>query len=289
MVEINEDRLVKVAVVGEVSSPVMRYPYRVSARGEPMVLPGVGGIRYNLRVGDPAVGWMADHVEPGVSIKNSDGNANMALNVLSCIGNEAVVVSGDAKGSKGVVVGKHGGIEHVLVDFQPDTLEKLVIGDKVMVKAYGVGLRILNQPEVRVMNLDPRVLRLMDIKLVDGYMEVPVTHLVPASVMGSGLGAVHTYSGDYDIQLFDEETVKRFHLEDLKLGDLVAIMDADHTYGRIYKTGAVSIGVVVHTDCVLAGHGPGVTTVMTSGSGRIKPRIDSKANIAKILGLREDV
>ncbi|HID17918.1 TPA: DUF4438 domain-containing protein, partial [Candidatus Bathyarchaeota archaeon] len=189
MVEINEDRLVKVAVVGEVSSPVMRYPYRVSARGEPMVLPGVGGIRYNLRVGDPAVGWMADHVEPGVSIKNSDGNANMALNVLSCIGNEAVVVSGDAKGSKGVVVGKHGGIEHVLVDFQPDTLEKLVIGDKVMVKAYGVGLRILNQPEVRVMNLDPRVLRLMDIKLVDGYMEVPVTHLVPASVMGSGLGA----------------------------------------------------------------------------------------------------
>ena len=254
-----------------------------------MVLPGVGGIRYNVRVGDPAVGWMADHVEPGVSIKVSDVNANMALNILSCIGNEAIVVSGDAKGSKGVVTGKHGGIEHVIVDFTPDVLDKLVIGDKVLVKAYGVGLKILNLPEVRVMNIDPKLLKLMDLKIVEGFLEVPVTHLVPASIMGSGLGAVQTYSGDYDIQLFDEETVKKYHLEDLRLGDLVAIMNAEHTYGRIYRSGAVSIGVVVHTDCVMAGHGPGVTTIMTSGSGKIKPRIDPEANIAKLLNLRDDI
>ncbi|MCD6444909.1 DUF4438 domain-containing protein [Candidatus Bathyarchaeota archaeon] len=289
MLKTNEDRLVKVSVLGEVSSPVMRYPYRISAKGEPMVLPGVGGIRYNVRVGDPAVGWMADHVEPGVSIKVSDVNANMALNILSCIGNEAIVVSGDAKGSKGVVTGKHGGIEHVIVDFTPDVLDKLVIGDKVLVKAYGVGLKILNLPEVRVMNIDPKLLKLMDLKIVEGFLEVPVTHLVPASIMGSGLGAVQTYSGDYDIQLFDEETVKKYHLEDLRLGDLVAIMNAEHTYGRIYRSGAVSIGVVVHTDCVMAGHGPGVTTIMTSGSGKIKPRIDPEANIAKLLNLRDDI
>ncbi|RLI26570.1 DUF4438 domain-containing protein [Candidatus Bathyarchaeota archaeon] len=289
MLKTNEDRLVKVSVLGEVSSPVMRYPYRISVKGEPMVLPGVGGIRYNVRVGDPAVGWMADHVEPGVSIKVSDVNANMALNILSCIGNEAIVVSGDAKGSKGVVIGKHGGIEHVIVDFTPDVLDKLVIGDKVLVKAYGVGLKILNLPEVRVMNIDPKLLKLMDLKIVEGFLEVPVTHLVPASIMGSGLGAVQTYSGDYDIQLFDEETVKKYHLEDLRLGDLVAIMNAEHTYGRIYRSGAVSIGVVVHTDCVMAGHGPGVTTIMTSGSGKIKPRIDPEANIAKLLNLRDDI
>ncbi|RLI29308.1 DUF4438 domain-containing protein [Candidatus Bathyarchaeota archaeon] len=289
MLKTNEERLVKVSVLGEVSSPVMRYPYRISAKGEPMVLPGVGGIRYNVRVGDPAVGWMADHVEPGVSIKVSDTNANMALNILSCIGNEAIVVSGDAKGSKGVVTGKHGGIEHVIVDFSPEVLDKLVIGDKVLVKAYGVGLKILNFPEVRVMNIDPKLLKLMDLKIVEGFLEVPVTHLVPASIMGSGLGAVQTYSGDYDIQLFDEETVKKYHLEDLRLGDLVAIMNAEHTYGRIYRSGAVSIGVVVHTDCVMAGHGPGVTTIMTSGSGKIKPRIDPEANIAKLLNLRDDI
>ena len=87
-----------------------------------MVFPGVGGITYNVRVGDLAVGWMADHVEPGVSIRNKEKEdrfphgPNYALNVLSCVGNEAVVVTGDAKGENGVVTGKHGGIEHVLVD-----------------------------------------------------------------------------------------------------------------------------------------------------------------------------
>jgi hypothetical protein len=60
--------------------------------------------------------------------------ANAAFNVLSCVGNEAIVANGDAKGAKGVVTGKHGGIEHVLVDFQPETLEKLMLGDKILVK-----------------------------------------------------------------------------------------------------------------------------------------------------------
>lgn len=124
MLRININRLVKISVVGEVASPIMgRSPYRISADGRPMVLPGVGGITYNVRVGDLAVGWEADHAEPGVSIENKEkderfpGGANKALNVLSCIGNEVVVTTGDAKGEKGIVTGKNGGIEHVLVDF----------------------------------------------------------------------------------------------------------------------------------------------------------------------------
>lgn len=294
----NIDKLVKVSVIGEVSSPISTpSPYKISAFGEPLVLPGVGGIRYNVRVGDPAVGWMADHVEPGVSIKNfttypgaSAASPNLALNLLACIGNEAKVVSGDAKGSKGVVVGKHGGIEHVMVDFPPDVLEKLVIGDKVLVKAFGVGLRLLDyHPDIKVMNIDPSLLEKIDIKQVEDKLEVPVTHLVPASIMGSGIGANHVYRGDYDIQLFDEETRKEYGLDDLRLGDLVAILDADHSYGRIYRKGAISIGVVVHTDCITAGHGPGVTTIMTSSNGKIIPRIDPKANIAYYLNLRPDI
>ena len=293
----NVDRLVKVSVIGEVSSPIFPpTPYKISAFGEPVVLPGVGGIRYNVRVGDPAVGWMADHVEPGVSIKNfttypdiRTATPNYALNVLSCIGNEAVVVSGDAKGSKGVVIGKHGGIEHVMVDFPPEVLDKLVIGDKVLVKAFGLGLRLLDYPEIKVMNIDPSLLEKMDIKPVGDKLEVPVTHLIPAAIMGSGLGADQTYSGDYDIQLFDESTVKKYGLEDLRLGDLVAIQNADHSYGRVYKEGAISIGIVVHSDCVISGHGPGVTTLLTSSKGKIIPRIDPNANIAKLLKLRDDI
>jgi len=296
MFRTNVDRLVKISVLGEVASPVYgKGVYNISAEGVPMVLPGVGGITYNVRVGDPACGWEADHVEPGVSIENKENDsrfgqgANTALNVLSCVGNEAVVVSGDAKGAKGVVTGKHGGIEHVLVDFQPEALEKLMLGDKVLVKAFGVGLKLLDFPEVKVMNMDPRFLEALDPKQNGDKLEVPVTHIIPAAIMGSGLGANQTYSGDYDIQLFDEATRREYGLDDLRLGDLVAILDADHSYGRIYRKGAVSVGIVVHTNCVTSGHGPGVTTLFTSSSGKIIPKIDFKANIASLLKLRTDI
>ncbi|MEM2740410.1 MAG: DUF4438 domain-containing protein [Candidatus Bathyarchaeia archaeon] len=288
MLRTNIDKLVKISVVGEVSSPIFRRsPYRITSDGRPVVLPGVGGITYNVRVGDPAIGWAADHVEPGVSIRNRESDdANMALNILACVGNEAVVASGDAKGSRGVVVGKHGGIEHVLVDLPEETLEKLVVGDKILVKAFGVGLELIDYHDVKVMNMDPRLLEAIDPKPVDGRIEFPVTHIVPASIMGSGLGVDQAYSGDYDIQLFDESVVKEYGLEDLKLGDLVAIVDADSSYGHIYLKGAITIGVVVHTDCVTSGHGPGVTTLLTSRNGRVIPKIDPDANIAEILELR---
>lgn len=296
MLKTNKDKLVKMSVIGEVVSPTVGASiYRVSADGEPMILPGVGGITYNVRVGDLAMGWMADHVEPGVSLENRVSDSRMphaqsrALNVLSCIGNEATVVKGDAKGEKGVVVGKHGGIEHVMTDFQPEVMEKLVIEDKVMVKAYGVGLKLLDIPKVKTYNLSPKFLKAIDPKIASGKLEVPVTHVVPAAIMGSGLGRNHVSSGDYDITLFCEETVKEYGLEDLRLGDLVAIVDADHSYGRIYRKGAMSVSIVTHSDCVTAGHGPGTTTLFTSKTGAIKPVIDADANIAKILGLRDDL
>jgi len=296
MLKTNVDKLVKISVVGEVASPVYgRSVYNISAEGAPVILPGVGGITYNVRVGDPACGWEADHVEPGVSLENKENDprygqgANTALNVLACVGNEAVVVSGDAKGAKGVVTGKHGGIDHVLADFQPKDLEKLMLGDKMLVKAFGVGLKLLGCPDVKVMNIDPRFLEALKPKAKGGRLEVPVTHIIPAAVMGSGLGNNQAHSGDYDIQLFDESIRKEYGLDDLRLGDLVAIRDADHSYGRIYRKGAVSVGIVVHTNCVTSGHGPGVTTLFTSSTGKIVPKIDAKANIASILKLRTDI
>jgi hypothetical protein len=296
MLRTNTDKLVKISVVGEVASPVIgKSVYRVSPTGTPTILPGVGGITYNLRVGDPACGWEADHVEPGVSVENKENDprygqgANAAFNVLSCVGNEAIVATGEAKGAKGVVTGKHGGIEHVLVDFQPEALEKLMLGDKILVKAFGLGLKLIDFADVKVMNMDPSFLEALDPKPNGEKLEVPVTHMIPAAIMGSGLGANQTHSGDYDIQLFDENVREQYGLDDLRLGGLVAIIDADHSFGRIYRQGAISVGIVVHTNCVTAGHGPGVTSLMTSPSGKIIPKIDSKANIACLLKLRSDI
>jgi hypothetical protein len=295
MLRTNIEKLVRISVVGEIVSPIKGAAiYNISAEGTPLVLPGVGGITYNVRVGDLASGWEADHVEPGVSLENKENDprsgqgANIAFNVLSCVGNEAVVVAGDAKGEKGVVTGKHGGIEHVLVDFPSKTLEKLMLGDKMLIKAFGVGLKLLDFPEITVMNIDPRFLNALNPKHKGEKLEIRVTHVIPAAIMGSGLGTNQTYSGDYDIQLFDKSVRKEYGLDDLRLGDLVAILDADHSYGRIYRKGAISVGIVVHTNCVSSGHGPGVTTLFTSSTGKIVPKIDAKGNIASILKLRTD-
>jgi len=284
----NADRLVEISVIGEVDSPTARSasPWRVGPDGVPKVLPSVGGITYNVLVGDPACGWQADHVEPGVSIRNrKDGDdQNAALNTFAQIGNSAQVVSGDAKGAKGVVTGKHGGIEHVLVDFAPDVMAKLVIGDRVQVRAVGVGLELADFPDVTVMNLDPALVAKIGIRKKGGAIEVPVAAEVPSKVMGSGLGRDNTYRGDYDIQTCDPEAVAEYGLDRIRLGDLVAISDADHRYGRTYRKGAVAVGVVVHSVCTTAGHGPGVTTVLAGAPGSVAFRLAPRgANIAEML------
>jgi len=283
----NQEQLVCQSVIGEITSPLgAANPYRVNPDGFADIYPGVGGITYNLRIGDPACSLYADHVEPGVSISNftqfqGQPGPNRALNQFSCAGNLATVASGDAKGARGRVTGKHGGIEHVLVDFDPEVLDQLVIGDKIQVKAFGCGLKLLDYPEIRVMNLDPALLPHLGLSPGKNTLTVPVTHKVPAAIMGSGIGSAHSFSGDYDIQLFDQPTVERYGLEDLRLGDLVAIIDADATYGRIYRTGGVVIGIVVHSSCVLAGHGPGVMVIMSSKSGGIRPVLDPDANLRR--------
>ncbi|MDR0318857.1 MAG: DUF4438 domain-containing protein [Nitrososphaerota archaeon] len=295
MLRTNREKLVKISVMGEIASPTLKNVYNISATGIPCILPGVGGITYNLRIGDLACGWQVDHVEPCVSTTNKENDtrsgsaANTAYNILSCIGNQAVIVSGDAKGATGTVTGKHGGIEHVLIDFKPETVDKLLIGDHIQIKAYGTGLKLFDFPDIKLSNMDPCLLDAINPQTNSEKLEVPVTHIIPASIMGSGLGANQVNSGDYDIQLFDDSIVQQLGLEDLRLGDLVAIMDADHSFGRIYRRGAVSIGVIVHTNCVTAGHGPGVTSLMTSANGAIIPVINQKANLASLLKLRADI
>jgi hypothetical protein len=292
LVNINEDRLITQSVTGEITHPMQgRSPYKVSAEGEPEVLPGTGGITFNARVGDSAIDWEADHVEPGASFSHMHDKAgrrkrnNYAFNVLSCIGNEAELISGEAEGKNGVVVGKHGGIEHVMVDFPEDVLSDLRVGDQIQVKARGVGLELEDLDTVEAINVSPELIEAMDLIIDDDALKVPVTHRIPAKIMGSGLGADNTNRGDYDIQMFDDDVVEEHDLDELRFGDVVAIGNADHSYGRIFRSGAVTIGVVVHSRSIISGHGPGVTTLFTSSEGNITPLEDESANLKSILEL----
>jgi len=289
MLKTNADRLVKLAVQGQITPPLRGGPYRVDREGVPFVLPGTGGICYNVKVGHSAYGWAGDHIEPGISTAASlderGSGRNQAFNTLACVGNEAVVISGDAKGARGIVTGMHGGIEHVIMDFADEDLEKMAIEDKVLVKSFGQGLTLLDYPGVIVRNLDPGLLLSMGIREDGGKLVVPVVAKVPARFMGSGLGSATTASGDYDITTTDQEEIKELGLDQLRFGDLVALEDSDNRFGRSYRRGAISVGVVVHSDSLLAGHGPGVTTLLTAIDGSLQVQIDTEANIGRILGI----
>ncbi|MEK7160979.1 MAG: DUF4438 domain-containing protein, partial [Patescibacteria group bacterium] len=291
MLKLNLEKLVKVAVMGEVASPLHRPGYQVSHEGLPFNLPSVGGITYNVKIGDLVAGWVGDHIEPGASTCNKESkdgrtsSENIGYNTLACIGNEAKLISGQAKKGKDIVTGMHGGIEHVLIDFPDNILAKIAYGDKVQIIAFGLGLAIENFPDIKMFNLDPRLLLKINPKIGAGKIQLPVVAKIPPYLMGSGLGAGPVSSGDYDITMADEATNKKLGLEKLRFGDLVAIEDTDNSFGRTYRPRAVTIGVVVHSDCVLAGHGPGVTTIMTSRSGKIEPVMNKDANIGRYLKL----
>jgi hypothetical protein len=282
MLKTNKDKVVKWSVQGKIHHP-LALSYRVTHEGKSVILPSTGGISYNVKVGDGVYGLAGDHVESGVSIRNEDTRESNALMTFSCIGNEAKVVSGEAKGAKGYVTGMHGGIEHVLIHFDEETLENLAIDDKIMVKAYGQGLKLEGFDDIHIMSIDPSLFEKLGITEKDGKIQVPIVAKVPPYLMGSGIGSSNAYTGDYDIMTADFEEIKKLGLDKLKFGDLVLLEDCDNTYGRGYLKGAVSIGIIVHSDCVTLGHGPGVTTIMVSKNPIIEGIIDENANISNYI------
>src|SRR5829696_6066004 len=155
MLRTNRDRLVEIAVGGEVWPAASRSPYRPNAQGVAKIFMGTAGVILNARVGDPAYGWAADHVEPAVSIRNRQDGPEHALHYLACIGNSAIVTSGEARGARGVVTGEHA---HIMVDFEPEIMEQLCIGDQILIRALGMGLELLDYPNIFVRKISPQLL-----------------------------------------------------------------------------------------------------------------------------------
>lgn len=291
---INAAELIVMTVSGKVAHPTRgKSVYRIGQDGIPRVLPGTGGVVLNHRVGDRCVGLAADHVEPGVSIRNDDSPVtgekdayNLALNTYACVGNSVLVLDGPCRDKRGVVTGKHGGVNHVLADFPGSVLTRLRIGDRLQIYAQGVGLRLIDHPGIHVHNCSPRLIRAWGLRDAGRRVRVPVTHLIPAGIMGSGIGRNNTVLGDYDIQLFDQQARRRHGLGSLRIGDMVAIVGADNRFGRAYHQDYLSIGIVVHGDSSVSGHGPGVVTLLTGEARYLEPFRDRHANMALMLRLR---
>jgi hypothetical protein len=283
----NKDRLIVTAVEGVVQ-PTYGPDYSVTYDGRPSLDLGMASINYRVSLGDSVYGWaQGDHVEPDVTIQGRDRPSpfECALAVLACIGNEAEILTGDARGAKGYYIGRHAGSDDK-VWFPKDAVEKLALNDKVRVKAKGVGLKIEGFEDIKVNKLSPELFEKLGLTVVGGEIVVPVVMEVPGYIMGSGMGYQPVEALDYDIQTTCPEVVEQYNLKTLKLGDVVAIRDHADVYSPGRHVGAVTIGTVIHGFSDMAGHGPGVNPILSAMPGRIKVKIDPNANIAYYLGIK---
>jgi len=276
----NAHRLVRQALTGEVWPPVGdRHVYRTGPDGQAFALPGMGGMTLGVHCGDPATGYASDHLEPGASVRHRDPGANIALQFLTCVGNAVRVESGPAAGAEGHVIGQHA---YVLVDFAGPVAEQVTTGDAVTVAAEGQGLALADHPAVVVKNCAPGLLaRMPGGTRADGRLEVHVAARIPAEAVGAGAGMVSEYAntdlmGAYaglgeDLSL---------GLEGLRIGDVVAVADADHRFGRGYRPGFLTIGVISTGQCMLFGHGPGPSSLMSGPADAFALVDDPEANLA---------
>lgn len=288
-VSFNEADLVAVSVGGVIAHPgfpgLPAEPYRLSAEGKPFLLPTWGGIVYNVSVGDKAFGWAADCIHPGVSIRGTDDVRNRGLNVFACVGNMATVMTGQAQGAKGVVTGKSGRFsEQVIVHFPKEVRKKMAVGDQILVKSVGTGMAIDGHPEVNCKGLSPDLFKALPKREENGVLKIGVVAVLPDFLVGAGAGLT-SEGGSLHMQSTDRAALKEAGLDDLKLGDLIAIENTDSRYNHGYLRGAMSIGVVGQTDGPRAGYGPGLTVILTAPRGELGHFIESTANIASLLQL----
>ena len=285
-IKTNKDKLLTLAVQGEIAPAQPESSYGVTWDGKPKTMIGIGGINYNLKIGDKVFGWAsADRATVGVATVGAgpDRAKSSYLNFTS-IGNEVKVLGkeSEVKGKKGIIIGKFG--RFVLVHFDDRVLEKLSIGDKLHVKACGVGLKIEGFDDVFAHGIAPEVLEKIVVKTADGKLEAPVVKEIPADIVARGSGG--SLSGHWHVQTCYPPDIKKYGLDELRFGDLVLLKDIQTDYGQGYYKGGATLGVVCSGPSDISGQGIGVTNILSTRFGKIKGRIDPTANIGKYLGLR---
>ena len=239
-------------------------------------LPGQGGIVTGIALGDVAGRWVGDHVEPGVSLGHSDPQAYHAIRALSCVGNPVEVLGGPAGGARGLVTGKHGA---VLAMFAPDVLARLTPGDAIAIDAQGIGLADPEFPDVTFQSCSPALYEAMA-KPVAGRLKVSVAAVLPSIAAAAGIGMP---AAMFNMDLHTSSAPVAEMAKGLRFGDLVAVMDQDHRYGRQHRKGWAMVGIVSHGTATAGGHGLGLMTLLTAPADRFVFETGGTANLAGLL------
>lgn len=179
-----------------------------------------------------------------------------------------------------MVTGIHGGVNHVMVYVEDDTLNLVNIDDNLRIKGVGQGLKLLDYPDIYLLNVDPTLLKRMENKhlFLNDVVTFNVAKIIPAAYLGAGIGEQTLLYGDYDIMIQNDKIYEE--LKDLRFGDFIAIENHDIRNGAYYNDEYITIGVICHSDSYSAGHGPGVTVIACGKKEDLKVQIDSTANLS---------
>jgi hypothetical protein len=273
----NGGRLVRTRLLGYVGAPGANRV--VDHEGRHVVRPGQGGVVLGVGPGDPADAWISDHLEPGASVIHPDAAANHALQAFSCLGNRATVAGGPAGGARGVVVGKHGA---TLVAFAPQDLARLAPGDPIVIDGCGLGLAIDGEPDVAIHSCSPELLaRLLPGRAADGRLRAPVVTVLPAEAAAAGIG-MDVARFNIDLQVDQAPVAER--AAGLRFGDVVAVLDQDHRFGRQVREGWLVLGVIAHGHSVGGGHGLGMVSLASGPAARFALETSPRATLTALVG-----
>jgi hypothetical protein len=282
----NRDRLVRSTVAGRIAPPrIFQEALAVDDAGKHFCLPASGGIALGVHMGDRASAWVGDHLMPGASIEDAGDSPAVAgaLHLLACIGNAVR----DGSGRRiGVVSGKRGGMapgfwppQLISVEVADDVARALAPGDRIAVETEGRGLSLTDFPEISLCNVSPSCLDMLPIRQEANALTCPVRAVARPESAGPGLGQ-DSWVGDLEIAA---DALSAGSLADLHFGDLVAFDDIDAGTTRFYRPEWIAIGSVSHGPSPAAGHGIGVTILITGPSRLLKAEVGEGASLGTSL------
>ena len=194
-VDTNESSLVQISVSGQIAAPEMPplpgMPHVIGRDGRPVIVPPSGGIVLNVKVGDPAFGWVAEQVNPRRQHPPPGERAeHRARHVLlpgeQRPGHDRCGPRRDRRGHRQEWT--LGRARHPpLRAGRPGRA-----GDRRPYPGQGVRRRPEDSRSCRgsaCKSMAPSLLSALECSIVGGKLEVPVVAKVPPELLGAGTGA----------------------------------------------------------------------------------------------------
>ena len=116
----------------------------------------------------------------------------------------------------------------------------------------------------------------------DGRLRIPVVATLPAEAAAAGIG-MDVARFNIDLQI-DQPPVA-LPASGLRFGDLIAVLDQDHRFGRRFAPSWLVVGAIAHGHSIGGGHGLGMVSLLSGPAERIALERSPAATLHDLLRL----